>query len=124
MFSAEQTNPGHTFTSPQNGATTRIDAIFTSPEFPFTLLYCHTRKSFLYLSDHLIVAAYFQPIETKQECHDRRLRTKRKIFNVSKMEDSDWQDFADYSEKYYKDHNYKKHEDLPANSPNLKLLWT
>jgi len=66
MFSANYTHPGPTFTSPQNGTTTRIDAIFVSPNFPFTPLYCHTRKSFLYLSDHLIVAAYFQLVESKQ----------------------------------------------------------
>src|SRR6266511_2846 len=59
IFCADQTNPGHTFTSSQNGAKTRIDIIFTFSEFPFTSLYCHTRKSFLYLTDHLIVAVYF-----------------------------------------------------------------
>jgi len=124
MFSADRTEPGHTFTSPQNGAKTRIDAIFVSPDFPFTPLYCHTRKSFLYLSDHLIIAAYFLPIESKQERHDRRLRTKQKVFCVNRMEDSDWHAFADYSEKYYKEHNYKKHENLPANRHNLNVLWT
>ncbi len=72
-FSTDQTHPGATFQSSQNGAKTRIDAIFTFPDFPFEPLYCHTRKSFLYLSDHLIVAAYFQPIETQKEKHDRRV---------------------------------------------------
>ena len=110
------------FISPQNGAATHIDAIFTSSNFPFTPIYCYIRKSFLYLTDHLIVAAYFQPIKTNKERHDRRLRTKWKIFNVNKMEESDWQVFAQYSEKYYKDHNYKQYESLKNNRPNLNLI--
>ena len=124
MFSADQANPDPTFKSPQNGVTTRIDAIFTSPNFPFIPLHCHTRKSFLYLSDHLIVAAYFQPIESKKERHDKRLSTKHKIYNVSSMEAEDWQAFADYSDKYFKDHNYKKYEGLTSNKNNLNVLWT
>jgi len=71
MFSTDQSNPDLTFKSSQNGAKTHIDAIFTSPNFPFIPLHCHTRKSFFYLSDHLIVAAYFQPIESKKERHDK-----------------------------------------------------
>ncbi len=117
-------HPGATFQSSQNGAKTHIDAIFTSPDFPFVPLYCHTRKSFLYLSDHLIVAAYFQPVETQKEKLDRRLSIKRKVYNVNKMDDSDWQAFANYSDKYYKDHNYKQHKALPTNRRNTNLLWT
>ena len=124
MFSADQSNPDPTFKSSQNGAMTRIDAIFTSLNFPFILLHCHTRKSFLYLSDHLIVAAYFQPIESKKEHHDKRLRTKHKVYNVSSMEDADWQAFADYSDKYYKEYNYKRYDDLTSNKKNLNILWT
>jgi len=124
MFSVNQSQPGLTFTSPQNGATTRIDVIFASPNFPFIPLYCHTRKSFLYLSDHLIVAAYFQPVESAKERHDRRLCTKCKVYNVSQIDAADWQAFADYSEKYYKEHNYKSYESLSANRPHLNLLWT
>ena len=124
IFSADLSQPGHTFKSPQNGATTRIDAIFTSPCFPFVPLYCHTRKSFWYLSDHLIVAAYFQPVESVKECHERRLLTKRKVYNVSTMDDTDWQSFATYSEQYYKAHNYKKYESLSPNRSHLNLLWT
>jgi len=71
IFSHDPDQPGHTFVSPQNGAVSRIDAIFTSPNFPFLPLYCHTRKSFLYLSDHFIVAAYFQPIESTKEKHEK-----------------------------------------------------
>ncbi len=71
MFCADQSQPDPTFKSPQNGATTHIDAIFTSLDFPFAPLYCHTCKSFLYLTNHLIVAAYFQPIESKKERHER-----------------------------------------------------
>ncbi len=70
VYSEDPNHPGHTFESPQNDAKTRIDAIFTSPSFPFTPLYCHTRKTFLYLSDHLIVAAYFQPVESKKALQD------------------------------------------------------
>ncbi len=124
MFSVNQYQPGLTFTSSQNGVITRIDAIFASPNFPFTPLYCHTRKSFLYLSDHLIVAAYFQPVESAKERHDRRLCTKRKVYNVSLIETADWQVFADYSEKYYKEHNYKKYEVLSATRQHINLLWT
>ena len=124
MFSEDQTNPGPTFTSPQNGVTTRIDAIFTSPNFPFTPLYCHTRKSFLYLTDHFIVAAYFQPIKSKKAHHDRRLRTKRKVYNINSMEEVDWQAFTNYSEKYYKEYNYKKYEVLTSNKKTLNVLWT
>jgi len=65
LFSADPQHPGHTFESCQNEAIIRIDTIFVFPNFPFSPLYCHTRKSFLYLSDHLIIAAYFQPIESK-----------------------------------------------------------
>ncbi len=74
LFSKDPAQLGHTFESPQNGTISRIDAIFTLPNFSFTPLFCHTRKSFLYLSDHLIIAAYFQPIESKKERHERRLR--------------------------------------------------
>src|SRR6266498_1765713 len=124
IFSHDPDQPGHTFVSPQNGAVSRIDAIFTSPNFPFLPLYCHTRKSFLYLSDHIIVAAYFQPIESSKEKHEKRLRTRSKIYNVHKMEADDWQKFSEYSDKYYHDHNYQIYERLPANRPNLNLLWT
>ena len=71
IFGSDQTSPGFTFTSPQNDAITCIDAIFTSPSFSFAPLYCHTRKSFWYLSDHLIVTAYFQPVESIKERHER-----------------------------------------------------
>ncbi len=124
MFSADQNHPSLTYKSPQNGATTRIDAIFTSSNFPFTPLYYHTRKSFLYLTDHLIVAAYFQPVESQKERYDKRLKTRSKSFNVASMDDADWNIFHNYSEKYYKDHNFKKHESLPATIPNITLLWT
>ena len=124
MFSMYQINPDPTFKSPQNGTTTHIDTIFTLPNFPFTPLYCHTRKSFLYLSDHFIVIAYFQHIESKKECHDRRLSTKRKVYNVSSMDDTDWKAFADYFDKYYKKHNYYRYKALHLNKTNLNVLWT
>src|SRR6266540_235960 len=40
------------------------------------------------------------------------------------MEDSDWQAFANYSDNYYKNYNYKRFESLPANRHNLNILWT
>ena len=40
------------------------------------------------------------------------------------METDDWQKFSEYSDKYYHDHNYQIYERLPANRPNLNLLWT
>ena len=110
LFSHDPTQPGHSYESPQNGALTRIDAIFTSPNFPFTSLFCHTRKSFLYLSDHLIVAAYFQHIEPKKERYERRLRTRSKVYNVQKMETEDWLNFSKYSDQYYHDHNYSQYK--------------
>jgi len=122
MFSEDQAHPEPTFTSPQNGATTRIDAIFTSPNFPFTPLYYHTRKSFLYLTDHYIVAAYFQLIELARDSRERRLRNKRKVYNVSSMDESDWRAFAEYSKKYYKEHNYKRYETLSNNKHHLNVL--
>ncbi len=124
VFSVDQTNPGHTFESPQNKAKTRIDAIFTSPGFPFSPLYCHTQKLFLYLSDHLIVAAYFQPVESKKVCHERRIRMRRKVFNLNKMDEDDWSAFTKYSNKYFKQHNLKKLESLKTNRHNLNVLWT
>jgi len=124
IFGSDQTSPGFTFTSPQNDAITCIDAIFTSPSFSFAPLYCHTRKSFLYLSDHLILATYFQLIESKQAWHERRLRTKRKVYNVSSIEESDWTAFAEYSEKYFRNHNYKKYDTLSANKQSINILWT
>ncbi len=124
IFSEEPSQPGHTFVSPQNGAVTRIDAIFTSPNFPFTPLFCHTRKSFLYLSDHLILATYFQPVESKKEKYERRLRMRSKVYQVHKMEQKDWQAFSKYSDQYYHDHNYKKYDRLTANRHNLNILWT
>ncbi len=110
LFSKEPDQPGHTFISSQNSAASRIDVIFTLPNFPFTPLYCHTRKSFLYLSDHLIIASYFQPIESTKEKHKRRLRTCSKVYNIQKMKNDDWLNFSTYSDKYYHDHNYKKYE--------------
>jgi len=124
LFSHDPDQPEHTFVSPQNGAVSRIDAIFTSLKFPFLSLYCHTCKSFLYLSDHLIIAAYFQPIESAKEKHEKRLRTRSKIYNVHKMKADDWQQFSTYSDKYYHDHNYQKYERLHANRHNLNVLWT
>ena len=124
LYSTDQAHSGYTFILPQNGAVSRIDAIFTSPNFPFASLYCHTRKFFLYLSDHLIVAAYFQPIESKQAQQEKRLRTRCKVYNVQKMEKDDWQNFSTYSDKYYHDHNFKQYEQLPANRHSLNLLWT
>ncbi len=50
--------------------------------------------------------------------------TKRKVYNVSQMEAADWQVFAEYSEKYYKEHNYKRYEDLSASWSHINLLWT
>ncbi len=122
MFSADQNQLGHTFKSPQNDAETRIDAIFTSLGFPFSPLYCYTRKSFLYLSDHLIIVAYFQPVESKQECYERRLRTRRKVFNVNRIDEANWIAFTEYSNKYFKEHNLHKYESLKANCPNLNVL--
>src|SRR6266498_1971523 len=122
MFCADQMQSDPTFKSPQNGTTTHIDAIFTFPNFPFAPLYCHTQKSFLYLTDHLIVAAYFQPVESKKERHEQCLRTKRKVYNVSQMELSDWHVFTNYSEQYYKNHNFKRLEFLSANRYNLNIL--
>ena len=123
MFSADPNYPRHTFESRQNGATIRIDAIFTSPDFSFFPLYCHTRKSFLYLSDHLIIAAYFQPVDLKKEKHEHHLRTRRKVFNINKMDNDTWQNFTDYSNKYVKEHNLHKYESLKANRHNLNVLW-
>ncbi len=40
------------------------------------------------------------------------------------MEDADWQAFADYSDKYYKEYNYKKYDALTSNKKNLNVLWT
>jgi len=40
------------------------------------------------------------------------------------MEPSDWQAFADYFEKYYKDHNYKRYEFLSVNKHNINILWS
>jgi len=71
-----------------------------------------------------MVTAYFQPIENNKERHEKRLKTRRKIYNLNKMEDSDWQAFAQYSSKYYKDHNYKRYESLSDSRLNLNLLWT
>ena len=122
LFSNDPTQPDHSYESPQNGALTRIDAIFTSSNFPFTPLFCHTRKSFLYLSDHLIIAAYFQHIELKKERHERRLRTRSKVYNIQKIELEDWQTFSKYSDQYYHDYNYRQYERLPANQHNLNIL--
>ena len=40
------------------------------------------------------------------------------------MEDSDWQAFANYSDNYYKNYNYKRFESLSANRHNINILWT
>ena len=49
---------------------------------------------------------------------------KRKVYNVSQMEESDWLAFSTYSAKYYKDHNFKRYESLSANRQTLILLQT
>ncbi len=123
VYSVDPSHPGHTYESSQNQAKTRIDAIFTSPNFPFSPLYCHTHKLFLYLSDHLIVAAYFQPIDSKKDLHERQLQMRRKVFNVNKIDEADWSAFTEYSDKYVKEHNLTKLESLPANRHNLNKLW-
>ncbi len=107
---------------PQNQAETRIDTIFISPNFPFTPLYSHTKKSFLYLSDYLIVAAYFQQIEPKVEQHDKRHKSRRRIFNLTQMEPSDWDAFANASDKYFRCYNYIQYERLLANRQNLNIM--
>ena len=40
---------------------------------------------------------------------------KRKVYNINSMKEADWQAFTNYSEKYYKEHNYKRYEALSAN---------
>ncbi len=68
--------------------------------------------------------AYFQPIESKKARHEQWIKTRRKVFNVSKMDDDDWSAFTEYSHKYFKKHNLKKLESLKTNRHNLNVLWT
>ena len=40
------------------------------------------------------------------------------------MDETDWLEFDKYSEKYYKEHNFKQYESLSPNRHHLNLLWT
>ncbi len=124
LFHNDSDHIPHTFQSPQNQAKTRIDSIFILPNFPFTPLYSHTKQSFLYLSDHLIVAAYFQNFESKADICTNRIKNKRLMYQVNKMDIEDWQTFEDTSDRYYRCHNYSQYESLKANRKNLNIIWT
>jgi len=63
-------------------------------------------------------------VESKKERHEWRLRTRRKVFNVNKMDEAKWHTFTEYSNKYFKEHNLYKYESLKANYHNLNVLWT
>ncbi len=114
----------YTFTSPQHHTTSRLDAIFISLTFLTFPLYCHTYQSFLYLSDHRIVVAYFQKLESTKEKYEKRLCLKWRTYNLFKMDFSDWTVFANYTKKYYKEHSFHKLTHLKSNHPNLNKLWS
>ncbi len=124
MFHNEPDHPPHTFQSPQNNARTRIDTIFVSSNFPFTSLYSYTKQFFLYLSDHLIVAAYFQNFESKADKRAIRNYNKWQSYQVNKIDPEDWHTFEEMSDRYYRCHNYKQYEWLNANCKNLNIIWT
>ncbi|SRR6266542_1005725 len=123
-FSTPTSAPTYTFTSPQHHITSRLDAIFISLTFLTSPFYCHTHQSFLYLSDHHIVVAYFQKLESTKEKYEKRLRLKRCTYNLFKMDSSDWIAFANYIKKYYKEHSFHKLTHLKSNYPNLNKLWS
>ena len=124
LFHSDPEHSPHTFQLPQNNARTRIDTIFISHNFPFTPLYSHTKQSFLYLSDHLIVAAYFQRFKSKADKRAIRNNNKRQSYQVHKMDPEDWHTFEETSDKYYRCHHYKQYERLTANRKNLNVIWT
>jgi len=123
-FHNEPDDPPHTFQSPQNNAKTRIDSIFISPNFSFTPLYSHTKQSFLYLSDHRIVAAYFQNFESKADKRAIRNNLKRQCYQINKMDPEDWHTFEETSDRYYRCHNFKQYEQLTATRKHLNTIWT
>src|SRR6266540_3974295 len=122
IFFTPTSAPTYTFTSSQHHTTSRLDAIFISSTFLTSPLYCHTCQSFFYLSDHHIVIAYFQKLESTKERYKKRLRLKRHTYNLSKIDFSDWTVFANYTEKYYKEHSFHKLTHLKSNHHTLNKL--